>query len=117
MYAQLKNNVCIGISNLPMDESLLPEEESQVEIDDMSFMEIMGKSYVDGKFVDAQQTEEEIEIESNISNQQFLISTDWKVTRHREQLDAGISTSLSDEEYKALLAERQRVRDSIVALD
>jgi hypothetical protein len=44
---------------------------------------------------------------------QFLASTDWKVIRHRDQLDAEISTSLSSEEFSQLLLDRQIARDKI----
>lgn len=44
---------------------------------------------------------------------QFLSSTDWKVTRHRDQLDAGAVTSLSAEEFAQLLSGRQAARDKI----
>jgi len=43
-----------------------------------------------------------------------LKATDWKVLRHRDQLaddSTGSSTSLSDNEYQALLLERQNIRD------
>ena len=42
---------------------------------------------------------------------EFLGTTDWKVTRHRDQLDAGEPTTLTPEEFQALLAERQAARD------
>ena len=44
---------------------------------------------------------------------QFLASTDWKVLRHRDQVDAGAPTSMSAEEFAQLLADRQAARDSI----
>ena len=40
-----------------------------------------------------------------------LYETDWMVTRHKEQLEAGISTSLSNVQYTQLLAYRQDLRD------
>ena len=40
----------------------------------------------------------------------FLNNTDWKVIRHREQLELGIETSLSAEEYLSLIIERQNKR-------
>ncbi len=44
----------------------------------------------------------------------FLNDTDWKVTRHRDQLSMGIETSLTDEEYTQLLKERQEARDKVI---
>lgn len=43
----------------------------------------------------------------------FLDESDWKVLRHRDQLDAGIATSLTNEQYLALLSERQAKRNLI----
>lgn len=45
---------------------------------------------------------------------QFLDDTDWKVTRHRDQLALGIETSLTNEEYLNLLTQRQEARDLVV---
>lgn len=42
--------------------------------------------------------------------QEFLNQTDWKIIRHKEQQDLGIETSLSNEEYLSLIAERQERR-------
>lgn len=42
--------------------------------------------------------------------QEFLNNTDWKIIRHKEQQDLGIETSLSDEEYLELIAQRQERR-------
>lgn len=50
----------------------------------------------------------------NDSSKEFLKSTDWKVIRHRDQVEAGISTSLTTEEYQTLLADRQTARESII---
>jgi hypothetical protein len=43
----------------------------------------------------------------------LLADTDWKVIRHRDQIDAKIPTSLSEEEFTQLLKDRQTARDSI----
>ena len=40
-----------------------------------------------------------------------LASTDWFVMRHRDQIDSGSLTDLSDEQYTKLLAFRQNLRD------
>lgn len=45
---------------------------------------------------------------------QFLDDTDWKVTRHRDQLALGIETSLTNEEYINLLTQRQEARDLVI---
>lgn len=43
-----------------------------------------------------------------------LSQSDWKVIRHRDQIDAGATTSLTDEEYQQLLTDRQLWRDAII---
>ena len=40
--------------------------------------------------------------------------TGWKVTRHRDNVENGDETSLTDEEFKALLTERQAKRDLVI---
>lgn len=40
-----------------------------------------------------------------------LTSTNWLVERHKEQIDAGISTTLTADQYKNLLIYRQALRD------
>ena len=44
----------------------------------------------------------------------FLAETDWKIIRHKDQLDLGISTSLTAQEFQVLLEERQLARSRIV---
>jgi hypothetical protein len=40
-----------------------------------------------------------------------LTAIDWQVLRHRDQLAAGETTSMTDADYQALLAHRQHLRD------
>lgn len=42
--------------------------------------------------------------------QEFLNNTDWKISRHKEQLDLGIETSLTNDEYLKLISQRQERR-------
>lgn len=42
-----------------------------------------------------------------------LSSTDWKVIRHKDQIELGVPTSLTDDEYLTLLKQRQEWRNSI----
>lgn len=44
----------------------------------------------------------------------FLTSSDWKVLRHADQKALQIPTSLTDEEYSQLLADRQAARNVII---
>lgn len=41
----------------------------------------------------------------------LLSRTEWLVARHRDQVDAGLQTTLSAEQYKGILAFRQALRD------
>jgi hypothetical protein len=49
----------------------------------------------------------------NDESRRYLIDTDWMVIRHRDQIEQGTQTSLSDDEYKELLSNRQSKRDLI----
>lgn len=49
----------------------------------------------------------------NLKAEQFLKDTDWVVMRHRDQLDAGMQTSMTQNEYLELLQIRQHKRDEI----
>ena len=40
-----------------------------------------------------------------------LLKTDWRVIKHRDQLDKGITPDMTDEEYQQLLDHRQSIRD------
>jgi hypothetical protein len=40
-----------------------------------------------------------------------LFGTDWMVIRHRDQLDAGVATTLTNTQYQNLLIYRQALRD------
>jgi hypothetical protein len=44
----------------------------------------------------------------------FLASTDWKVIRHRDQVDSNIETSLTEQEYLDLLTLRQEARGKVI---
>lgn len=44
---------------------------------------------------------------------QLLADSDWKVMRHRDQIDAGVATSLTVEQFTQLLTDRQAARDLI----
>lgn len=41
----------------------------------------------------------------------LMLSSDWPVLRHREEVDLGIPTTLSEEEFLDLLSYRQTLRD------
>lgn len=46
-----------------------------------------------------------------------LEATDWKVTRHRDQVAAGEPPSLTEAEFEALLVERQAIRAASNAIE
>ena len=50
----------------------------------------------------------------NQEARQFLSSTDWKILRHRDQVDLGVTTSLTQDEFQLLLNERQLARQRVV---
>ena len=64
----------------------------------------------------ADEIAKEIQAKENQTNQSFLDGTDWKVTRHRDQVELGVTTSLTDAEFTQLLQDRQTARDSIVKI-
>jgi hypothetical protein len=43
----------------------------------------------------------------------FLLDTDYKVTKYRDQVDMGRTPDLTVEEFQYLLTERQQARDKI----
>jgi hypothetical protein len=50
----------------------------------------------------------------NAEAKKFLSETDWMCRRQEDQLKLGIATSLTDEEFMALLNERQLQRQRVV---
>ena len=69
------------------------------------------------KWVETATSEEQASKEQAAANhaaRQFLADTDWKVIRHIRQKALKIETSLTDEEYLALEAERQQKAASII---
>jgi hypothetical protein len=116
MYAILKNNVCVGVQSLPLDEASLASDESQVELAETEVsvtLTLLGQTYQDGQFVATAKSTAEKQSEANATNRLFLRETDWQVTRHRDQLDLGGATSLTAAEYQALLQERQQARAAV----
>jgi hypothetical protein len=72
-------------------------------------------SYLDGQMVVNTVAKRVIESRvSNKENQAFLDSTDWICTRHRDQVELGVKTTLTNEEFLELLQKRQEARIAIV---
>jgi len=51
--------------------------------------------------------------ETKSKSMQLLSATDWKVLRHQDQLNLGVPTTLTKEEFTALLQQRQAARDAV----
>jgi len=70
--------------------------------------------YEDGEIVESLSINDAKELIKNKVRKlaaSVLSQTDWKMIRHRDQVDASENTSLTNEEYQTLLLERQAVRN------
>lgn len=116
IYAIIKNQRCIGVNNLPLDPANLAKDETQVEVacSEAGMVDLLGKTYVDGQFVETPKTAQELREAANQVQKRYLQSTDWQVIRHRDQVALGVVPSLTDAEYQALLAERQKARAAVI---
>lgn len=54
---------------------------------------------------------EQLALESRAKRDQLLDGTQWLVQRHQDQVNAGIQTTFTAEQYAALLMYRQALRD------
>lgn len=54
---------------------------------------------------------EQLEIDARIKRDVLLSETDWVVIRHRDEVEEGVKTTLSPEEYSAMQAYRRDLRD------
>lgn len=66
------------------------------------------------EFDPIKKSEEEIQESIIFEARAYLEATDWKIIRHRDQLELEIETSLSSQEYMDLLQLRQEKRDTIM---
>lgn len=112
LYVTVENNRVTGFNQLEIPGALLFD----VGIDFMN--NYTNYILVDGqlKLDDSQKVQDEIFIETTKNNAEyykFLNDTDWKVIRHRDQVDLGYQTSLTHDEYIQLLIERQTAREQI----
>lgn len=106
-------------------QSLLEEQSNNKEIvfyDGKIFATEPNIYFIDSNGVWQKRNNEEINKikkqqkieETNYDSKSYLNNTDWLVTRHRDQLAMNLTTSLSEEEYQALLLERQKARESVI---
>ena len=56
-------------------------------------------------------TDEQLAATARAHRDELLTSTEWIVSRHRDEIDAGHGTTLGADDYAALLAYRQALRD------
>ncbi len=114
-----------------VDPALLVGEflkDKDVSDDDSLNLELFLKGNADGwrfKNIPAPSLEELKDLELQVSSaqsqqainaeaKQFLNDTDKIVLRHRDQKELSIPTKLSEEEFQALLVERQAARDRVI---
>jgi hypothetical protein len=82
----------------------------QEAVTEMQEVELAGEYEVEVLDISAELAQQAINAEAK----QFLNDTDKIVLRHRDQKELGIPTKLSDEEFQALLVERQAARDRVI---
>lgn len=101
-----ETNYIIGISSQKTDEH-------KIEVDDnlIPYRSWEPNKY---KYIDNEVVYEPIVYQANPVQiaRKNLDDTDWKVVRHRDQIELGIETSMTDEEYTELLVQRQAWRDT-----
>ena len=68
-----------------------------------------GSEWIEGK--DIEELKSEKISEMKIQSYKLLSETDWKVIRHRDQIDSNTTPSLSEAEYTSLLTNRKYIRD------
>lgn len=61
--------------------------------------------------VDRKQSADELAYEARAWRDARLASTEWLVTRHRDELDMSMPQSLSSDQFASLLTYRQELRD------
>ena len=80
-----------------------------IEVESDSHPSLRGKIVVDGALVDDPNSPASALFAEAVRAR--LADTDWLVTRHRDQQDLQVPTSLTEDQYMGLLAYRQRLRD------
>jgi hypothetical protein len=98
----------------------VPSTVSIVTITDQQYNQIMAQTHyfdVTSSSVLAVSTDvitqKEIEV-ANGQEREFLNSTDWKVLRHIRQKALAVTTSLTEEQYLTLEAQREEAAGRIV---
>ncbi len=78
-------------------EHLLPTGSKQITDDEARIMQAPA--------------DEQLSVTARAHRDALLTSTEWIVSRHRDEIDTGHGTTLSADHYVALLAYRQALRD------
>jgi hypothetical protein len=106
-----------GIKHYTHDNKVLIKE---VAVSNENTISILGDSINDeylkkGYYEVDDSTGESLNV--NLSEKGLAVEglkrTDWKITRHRDELELGKETTLSKEEYEKLLIKRQNWRDKV----
>jgi hypothetical protein len=116
-YVCLENNQVVSILNY---QPSVPQSVTVVEISDVDYNNIQNQTHffntstltVDGLTTE-QLSQNSITNENN-QKREFLNSTDWKVLRHIREKAIGVETTMTEQEYLDLEAERQTVAKSIL---
>ena len=67
------------------------------------------------KFIKETNSFRDLSQEEHLSAREVLLKeSDWMTTRHRDQVDSGDRTTLTEVEYSALLTYKQQLRDITV---
>lgn len=100
-------------------ERITIKEQGETEFEVITREEIVPtvtvKGVISGIVIDHEAEAAQVEQERiNAEAKKFLSETDWKCQRHVDQKALGISPSLSEEEFQALLLARQEARNRIM---
>ncbi|WP_270674519.1 MULTISPECIES: phage tail assembly chaperone [unclassified Aeromonas] len=104
----------MGFYSLDINDSMPADAISENEWE-FTYDELMSAKWAEIVSVDGKPSLKKIEYNSNKSARmlrgEILSSTAWIIERHRDELEAGIATTLSAERYAELQAYRQQLRD------
>jgi len=124
-YLLIENKTLVGVlnyrPNISGDNVQIIEYSGSIPQDRILYIDekiVDGKDYifVNGKYVKNTNAISDIALRNN-GARGFLANTDWLVMRHRDQLELGIETSLTQEQYLDLLNKRQEARKKVVEYD
>ena len=116
MFLCIENGEVISVlpykPNVPSSVEVVEitdKEDAQIR-ENTHYFDVVSKTV---KPVPTAELEKQQAEKDNIQFTHFLSSTDWKVLRHIRQKALGIPTSLTEEEYLALEADRQNAASNI----